>query len=108
MSNSIQKKIHRQNKRVEEGEIKRFDREYARIIQAFNDFMFGNGSGSFIQFDAEYRKLAEKEEYKYLKVDKLEFYNLFINNDTRFNNISELKFNFPISFEKASNTRNIQ
>lgn len=108
MSSGIKKKIHRNNKRVEEAEVKRFDREYARIMQSFNDFMFGNGSGSFIQFDAEYRNLAEKEEYKYLKIDKLEFYKFAIENDGADIHDYIPKFNFPIGFEKAPNTRKVQ
>lgn len=106
MSKGISKKIHRNNLRVEEKEVKNFDREYARIHKGFNDFMFNGGDGSFIQFDAEYRNLAE-QEYKYIKPDKLEFYNLAINNDTKFNNIGELKFNFPVSFKQVPSGKKV-
>ena len=106
MSKGIKKKIHRNNKRVEENEVKNFDKAYARIIQGFNDFMFGNADGSFIEFDTRYRELASKK-YQFIKPDKLEFYKFAIENDGTDIHDYIPKFNFPISFEKAPNTRKV-
>ncbi len=106
MSKGIKKKIHRNNLKVEENEVKRFDREYARIMQGFNDFMFGSGDGSFIEFDARYRNLASKE-YKYIKPDELEFYKFAIENDGTDIYDCSPKFNFPVGYAEAQHTSKV-
>ena len=104
MSKGAKKKIFRNNLKVERNEVKNFDRNMAKLHSDFNNFMFNGGGGSFIQFDAEYRNLAKKD-YKFIKPDPLYFYKFAIEKNGTDNTNYSPKFNWPISFEKAPNTR---
>lgn len=65
---STEKSRKRHKMRVEDSEAKVFDREFARLLERFNKFLFFDGKGSFESFDNDYREIASKE-YVHIKPD---------------------------------------
>lgn len=77
MNRRGKKWVKKKGVKVEEAEARAFDRAYAKLHEDFNNFLFNNGRGSFLEFEVRYRTIAT-QPWRFIKPDPDDFFNFAI------------------------------